>query len=67
MPVSTVVAVAFLVPLTVKTTRVKYRVERVSCVNLDGLEYIVIQVKWQILSLVGSTFTFIVKYHSNNI
>lgn len=38
MPVSTVVTVTLLVPPTVKTTRVTYRVERAPYVNLDGLE-----------------------------
>lgn len=45
MPVSTVVNVTSLVPLIVKTARVTYRVERVTCVNLDGLIYIVIKVR----------------------
>lgn len=36
-PVSLAVIVTNLVPITVKTTRVTYRTERASCVNLDGL------------------------------
>lgn len=44
-PVSTEVNVTFLVLPIVKTTRVTYKVERVSCVNLDGLIYIVIKVR----------------------
>lgn len=45
MPDSTVVTVTSLVLLIVKTTRVTYKVERVSCVNLDGLICIVIKVR----------------------
>lgn len=41
---STAVTVTLLVPLTVKTARVTYKVERVSRANLDGLIYNVIQV-----------------------
>lgn len=41
--VFTVVTVTLLVPLTVKTVRVTYRMERVSRVNLDGMEYFVVQ------------------------
>lgn len=46
MPVSTVVAVTFLAPQTVKTARATCRVERVLTVYLDGLDYIVKQVIW---------------------
>lgn len=46
-PVSTEVNVTFPVPLIVKPARVTYKVERVSCVNLDGLIYIVIKVRPQ--------------------
>lgn len=45
MSVSTAVTVTRLVPPTVKTTRVIYRVEYVSAVNLDGLICIVTQVR----------------------
>lgn len=45
MSVSTAVTVTLLVPPTVKTVRVTFRMERVSCVNLDGLEHIVTQVR----------------------
>lgn len=55
--VSTAVTVIFLVPPTVKTTRVTYRVERVSRVKLDGLEHIVIQVRLQIVCVDVSNFT----------
>lgn len=40
---STAVTVTLLVPLTVKTARVTYKVERVSRANLDVLIYNVIQ------------------------
>lgn len=43
--VFTAVTVTLLVPQTVKITRVTYRMERVSRVNLDGMEYIVVQVR----------------------
>lgn len=45
MLVSTAVTVTFLVQQTVKIVRVTYKVERVSLVNLDGLIYIVIEVR----------------------
>lgn len=45
MQVSTVLTVTRHAPPTVKTTRVIYRVGRVLTVNLDGLEFIVTQVK----------------------
>lgn len=47
MLVCTAVTVTLLVLQIVKTTRVTYKVEGVPCVNLDGLGYIVIQVRWQ--------------------
>lgn len=40
MPVSTALTVIFIVQPTVKTSRVTYKVELVSHVNLDGLECI---------------------------
>lgn len=45
-PVSTVVTVTFLALPTVKTIRVTYKVERVLCVDLGGLELNAIQVRW---------------------
>lgn len=45
MPVSTAVTVTFHVPPTVKATHVTYRTERVSRVNLGGLEHIVTHVR----------------------
>lgn len=45
MLVSTVKTATCHALQTVKTTRVTYRVERVSRVKLDGLECIVIQVR----------------------
>lgn len=45
MSVSTVITVTLLVPLTVKTAHVTYRMERVLRVNLGGLIYIVIKVR----------------------
>lgn len=62
MPVSTVVAVTHLAPLTAKTTRVTYRVERVLTVNLAGPESVVTEVRREYASLVGS---FYVKYYFN--
>lgn len=47
MPVSTAVTVTLLAPTTVKITRATYTVERVYRVDLDGPEYIVIQVRLQ--------------------
>lgn len=58
MLVFTVVTVTSPVPPTVKTTRVTYRVEHVLAVNLDGLECIVTQVRWQILFFTFSFFKF---------
>lgn len=43
MLVFTAVTVTLRVPPTAKTTRVTYRVERVSRVKLGGLEHIAIQ------------------------
>lgn len=47
--VSTEVNVTSLVLPIVKTARVTYKVERVLCVNLDGLIYIVIKVRPQVI------------------
>lgn len=44
MLIYTAIAVTLLVPQTVKTTRVTYKMEPVPRVNMDGLDYIVIQV-----------------------
>lgn len=45
MQVSTAVTVTFLVPSTAKTACVTYKTELVLHVNLDGLEWIVRQVR----------------------
>lgn len=45
MLVSTAVTVTLPVPRTVKTTRVTYKVELASHVNMDGVEKTVIQVR----------------------
>lgn len=48
MSVSTVPTVTLHVPPTVKRASVTYKMEHVLIVNLDGMEIIVIQVKWRI-------------------
>lgn len=45
MPVSTAVTVTLLVPKTVKTARVTYKVVLVLTVSLDGLGCIAMQVR----------------------
>lgn len=52
MPISTALTVTLLVPKIVKKARVTYIVERVSRVNLGGLEHIVTQVGSQNVFLV---------------
>lgn len=54
MLVSTALTATLHVPQTVKTTRVKYKVEHASHVNLDGVEWTVIQVRFLIVSLANS-------------
>lgn len=56
MLVSTALTVTLHVPQTVKTVRVTYKVEHVSHVNLDGVEWTVIQVRCVIVSLANSHF-----------
>lgn len=49
MLVSTVASVTIIAPLSVTTTRVTYKTERVFRVNQGGVEYIAIKVRSHIL------------------
>lgn len=62
MLVCTVLTATHHAPSIVKTPRVTYKVDRVLAVNLDGLECIVIQVRWHILSFLFKSYPIVMFY-----